>query len=350
MTASHSWWLFLSAVLAVCPGPLRADAFPSKPVRIVVPYPLSGPTDIRGTTRATRTYRMVAYHAPPPLTDILARLVAQAIEDGGRHEAMLDRQPGGATARGAAHVARSPADGHTLLLASDATMVINPGYFSSLDYEPSRDFVPVAPLATMPFVLVTGPGVPAENAQELMRWLKPRARDINYGSSGEGSTGHLAGELLRRMAGISAVHVPYNGGLAALNGLETGQVSMMFAALPLALPYLSRGNLKVVALAGGSRHALLPGLPTLAESGVPGFDVEGWYGVFAPARTPSAATIWLNERITGVFSHPVTRSQLAGLGLEAAVAPRGQFASRIRADGEKWIPVLRASRLSLDGA
>jgi tripartite-type tricarboxylate transporter receptor subunit TctC len=271
-------------------------------------------------------------------------MTAQAIRSGSRHGAVLERQPGGATTRGALAVARSAADGHTLLLASNATIVINPNYFYDVRYDPVRDFVLVAPLATMPFVLLANAGVPVDSVSKLTAWLKARPGEINYSSSSDGSTGHLAGELFRRMAGIDVVHVSYNGGLAALNGLATGQVSLMFAALPLALPYLGNEHFKPLGSAGSARLELLPELPTLAESGLPGFEVEAWYGVFAPTRTPPAARVWLSERISGYMGTETARTRLLELGLAPSVLSLSQFATRIHTESEKWAPVLRAAR------
>src|SRR5512134_377737 len=204
----------------------RADSFPARPVTIVVPYPISGPADIRGTSRMSRSYRMMAPHAPPAITDTLARIAERAIRSDTTQPVVLARQPGGQTTRGAMTVARAAADGHTLLLASNATIVLNPHYFHGVEYDPVRDFVLVAPLATMPFVLMVGAGLPMDDARGLIAWLKVRPGEINFGSSGDGSTGHLAGELFRRMAGVNIVHVSHNSGVSALNGLATGQVSL----------------------------------------------------------------------------------------------------------------------------
>jgi tripartite-type tricarboxylate transporter receptor subunit TctC len=328
-------------------GESGAQAFPARPVKIVVPYPISGPTDIRGASRITRTYRLIAQHAPPPITDMLARTAAAAISADSRHRAVLDRQPGAMTSRGALSVARAPADGHTLLLASNATIVINPSFFHGVAYDPIRDFELVAPLATMPFVLVVDPVLPVGTPRQLIDWLKRRPGEINFGSSGDGSTGFAAGELLRRLKGVEIVHIPYNGGMEALTGLTTGQVSMMFAALPLALPYVASGQLKALG-AGGARRALrLPELPTLAESGVAGFDVEGWYGIFARARTPTPATVWLREHIAAAMNEPATRDMYLGLGLEPVAGSVMQFATRINTEFEKWAPLLRAARMPL---
>lgn len=328
-----------------------AEPFPTKPVKIVVPFPISGPTDIRGTSRMTRTYRMIAQNAPPAISDSLARLAAQAIRLDSGHPVVLERQPGAITTRGASYVAKSPADGHTLLLASNATMVINPHFFEGVSYDPVRDLELVAPLATMPFVLLVRDSLPVDSPRTLVTWLRPRPGEVNYGSSGDGSTGHLAGELFRRMARVSVVHVSFNGGISALNGLSTRQVSLMFAALPLALAFIPSEHFRPLAVTSAKRSARLAGVPTLAESGLPDFELEGWYGLFAPAGSPSTANAWLRERIIPAVSEPATRAQLVALGLEPVAMPFEQFATRINTEYEKWAPVLRASRLPLkDGA
>lgn len=234
-----------------------------------------------------------------------------------------------------------------MLFASNATMVINPNYFYGVEYDPARDFVLVAPLATMPFVLLVRSDLTVETPQALINWLRPRPGEVNYGSSGDGSTGHLAGELFRRMARVNTVHVSFNGGVAALNGLAARQVSLMFAALPLVLAYFPNEYFRPLAITSPRRFERLPGLPTLAESGLPEFDLEGWYGLFAPAGSPPVATAWLRERISTAIADPATQMQLMALGLEPAAMPLEQFATRINTENEKWAPVLRASRLPL---
>jgi len=341
-------WL---GALALQSGAALAESFPTKPVKIVIPFPISGPTDIRGTSRMTRTYRMVAQNAPPAISDTLARIAAEAIRVDSVYPVALERQPGAITTRGASYVAKSPADGHTLLLASNATMVINPHFFHGANYDPVRDLQLIAPLATMPFVLLARSSLSVDSPQALIAWLRPRPGEINYGSSGDGSTGHLAGELFRRMARVNIVHVSYNGGIAALNGLSTHQVSVVFAAQPLALAFIPSDYFRPLAVTSLKRSERLPGLPTLAESGLPDYELEGWYGVFAPAGNPPAASAWLRERINAGFAEPATRMQLVALGLEPAAVPIEKFATRINTEYEKWAPVLRASRMPLkDGA
>jgi|SoiMethySBSTD1v2_1073268.scaffolds.fasta_scaffold00384_17 tripartite-type tricarboxylate transporter receptor subunit TctC len=324
-----------------------ADPFPEKPVKIVIPYPISGPTDIRGTTRITKTYKLIALNAPPAISDTLARLAGQAIGAASRHSVVLERQPGGVTTRGAKAVARARPDGYTLLLASNATMVINPHYFQGVEYEPVRDFVLVAPLAAMPFVLLAGSGVPVDTASRLVQWLKVRPGEVNYGSSGDGSVGHLAGELFRRATGVNIVHVSYNGGIAALSGLATEQISLVFAALPLALPYVPAGQFRALGITSRQRFALLPALPTLVETGLPELEVEAWFGLFGPARMPPSAAAWLNEQVAAQIADNGTRMQLLALGLDPAAGTRSQFATRIHSETERWAPVLRASRMPL---
>jgi tripartite-type tricarboxylate transporter receptor subunit TctC len=344
-------FLIVAALLGVCTGRAWAEPFPSRPVRIVVPYPVSGPTDIRGTSRMSRSYRMMASNAPPAISDALAHAAADSIRAHARQPVVLERQPGGVTTRGAISVARAAADGHTLLLASNATIVINPHYFPGVEYDPVHDFVLVAPLATMPFVLMAGPTVSVETPAALVRWLKSRPGEINYGSSGDGSTGHLAGELFRRMAGIHIVHASFNGGVAALTGLAQGQVSLMFAAAPLALAYLPSEHFRPIAVTGARRYERLPDVPTLAESGLAGYEIEGWYGLFAPAGSPPVANAWLRERISAAVAEPATRADFLKMGLEPATMSIEQFATRIHTERDRWAPVLRASRIPLkDGA
>lgn len=341
--------LALLGVLAAifCLNTARGEPYPAKPVKIVIPYPISGPTDIRGTSRMSRSYRLMAPNAPPAITDTLARIVEQAIRADTPYPVVLERQPGAATTRGALSVARATADGHTLLLASNATMVINPHFFHGVEYDPVRDFVLVAPLATMPFVLMANAGLPMEDVRGLTAWLKVRPGEINFGSSGDGSTGHLAGELFRRMARVNFVHVSYNSGVNALNGLATRQVSLMFAALPLTLIYFPSEHFRPLAVTSPRRSERLPDVPTIAESGVPGYEIEAWYGLFAPAGSPPVATAWLRAQIAGLFGSGTIQSYLRDLGLEPATMTLEQFATRINTELDKWAPLLRASRMPL---
>jgi tripartite-type tricarboxylate transporter receptor subunit TctC len=230
-------------------------------------------------------------------------------------------------------------------------MVINPHYFHGVEYDPVRDFVLVAPLATMPFVLMVNAGLPMEDVRGLTAWLKVRPGEINFGSSGDGSTGHLAGELFRRMTRVNFVHVSYNSGVNALNGLATRQVSLMFAALPLTLIYFPSEHFRPLAVTSPRRSERLPDVPTIAESGVPGYEIEAWYGMFAPVGSPPVATAWLRAQIAGLFGSRTIQSYLRGLGLEPATMTLEQFATRINTELDKWAPLLRASRMPLkDGA
>jgi len=336
ITTGLAWFSMLSAT---------AQEYPSRAVTLVVPYPISGPTDIRGSSRMTKTYKLMAANAPPAISDTLGRIAQQAIRAESRHPVNLERQPGGATTRGAQYVARSAADGHTLLLASNSTMVLTPHYAPDVGYDPTRDFELAAPLVNMPFVLMISAGLPLKTLDRLLSYVKVRPGEVNYGSSGEGSTGHLAGELLRRAAGLNMVHVPHNGGLAALNGLATGQTSLMFAALPLALPYIRNEHLRALAVASPRRTELLPDLPTLSESGMADVEIEAWYGIFAPNGTSPNVIRWLNDRIGESINDTATRGQLLMLGLEPVRAPLSQFATRIYAEGERWGPLLKSVRI-----
>lgn len=329
------------AVLAAWLPCADAQQFPSHPVRIVVPYPVSGPADIRGTSRLTRTYKLIAQNAPPAISDTLARMAADAIRYGTRQPVKLERQPGGATTTGATRVARGPADGHTLLLASNATLLIAPHYYLNVRYHETKDFILVAPLATMPFVLMVNSTLPVDDVKELVAWLKVRPGEINYGSSGDGSTGHIAGERFLRMTGLDAVHVSYNGGISALNAVATHHVSYMFAALPLALPYLENRYVRPLAVTTSTRLPELPRIPTVAESGMPGYEVEGWYGMFVAARTPARAVALLAEHIAAHMSAPDIQQRLREQGLQPVAASREQFATRINTEASETAAFLR---------
>ena len=346
MTGRFSVCLLTSAFCLGTPA-AWAQAFPEKPVKIVVPYSISGPTDVRGTSRMSRSYRMMASTAPPPISDTLARTAAIALQADSRQKVAFERQPGGATTRGAMTVAKAAADGHTLLLASNATIVINPNFFHGVEYEPSRDFVPVALLATMPFALMASSAVTAETPRELVKWLSVRPGEVNYASSGDGSTGQLAGELFRRVTGVNIVHVAYASGVAGLNGLATQQVSIMFAALPAVLMYHPSEHFRPLAVTSARRFERLPELPTLAEAGLPGYEMEGWFGLFAPAGSPPAANAWVRERVAATFAEPATRAELLNVGLNPPAMTFEQFATRINTERERWGPVLRAGRLPL---
>ena len=335
--------LLFAAILAS--AAVRAADYPSRSVTLVVPYPLSGPTDIRGAQRMTKTYKLMAANAPPAISDTLARVVQQAIRYESKFPVNLERQPGGATMRGAQYVARAPADGHTLLLASNETMVLTPNFVPDAGYDPLRDFELTAPLVTMPFVLMVSAGLPYKTLDKLIPYIKVRPGEINYGSSGDGSTGHLAGELFKRATGTDMVHVSYNGGLASLNALAISHTALMFAALPLALPYFSNEHLRTLAVAGARRTPLLPALPTLNEAGVPGVELAAWYGVFAPQGVSTNVIRWLSDHIRDGINDPATRNQLELLGLEVAQEPLSRFATRILGESDRWGPVLRAARL-----
>ena len=323
----------------------QAQEYPSRAVTLVVPYPLSGPTDIRGSSRMTKTYKLMAANAPPAISDTLSRIVQQTIRYESKHPVLLERQPGGATTRGAQHVARAAADGHTLLMASNETIVLTPHYAFDVGYDPTRNFELAAPLVEMPFVLMVSTGLPFKTFERLIFYIKVRPGEINYASSSDGSTGHLAGELLRRVAGLDMVHVSYNGGLAALNGVAKGHASLMFAALPLALPYLNSEHLRALAVASPRRAELLPQLQTLTESGIAGADVTGWFGVFAPNGVSPNVIRWLNERISESVNETSTRNALLVLGLEPVRGTLSDFATRVYTESERWGPLLKAARI-----
>lgn len=309
----------------------------------MVPYPLSGPTDVRGAARLTKLYKIMSENAPPSISDILARHVARALESEYAQPVKLSRKPGGNMTAGITYASGATPDGHTLLLGSNGSVVINPQFFPQGTTRADRDLVPVAPLATMTFVLTAHPSLPAESLPELLRWLRQRPGQVYFSSSGDGSTGHLAGELLKRLTRIDIVHAPFNGGYAALNGMVTGQVRLSSVALPAVLPFRESDRFTVIAQSGRQRHPRLADVPTFAEGGVPEFEVEAWFGVFTRAGAPQRVIDGLNA-VIGRSLEPVSFAQhLRANGLEVYNATADVFSGRIRADASRWAETIRVS-------
>ena len=310
---------------------------------MVIPYPLSGPSDIRGAARLTKLYKLMSENSPPAISDTLARHVARALEAEYRQPVKLSRKPGGNMTAGLGYVSGAVPDGHTLLLGSNGSVVINPQFFPQAAQRPDRELVPVAPLATMTFVLTTHPSLPAESLPELVRWLRQRPGQVYFSSSGDGSTGHLAGELFKRLTQVDIIHAPFNGGYAALNGMVTGQVRLSSVALPAVLPFLDSDRFTVIAQSGRQRHPRLADVPTFAEGGVPAFEVEAWFGVFTRVGAPQRVIDGLNA-VIGRSLEPVSVAQhLRANGLEVYNATADVFSGRIRADASRWAETIRVS-------
>jgi len=313
-----TFFMVLGATLG-CAG-ASAQNYPSKPIRLVVPYPPGGPLDI------------------------MARAIGQKLTEAWSQPVLVDNRAGAGGNIGAEMVAKSPADGYTLLMGAVATHAINPTLYGKLPYDPVKDFAPVALVAQVPNILVVNPSVPARSVNELIELARARPGYLNFGSGSTGSTGHLAGELFKTMAGVQMVHIPYKGGAPAMADLLAGQVQLMFDNLANALPNVRAGRLRALAVTTLARSPAMPDLPTIAESGLPGFDLTTWFGLMVPARTPPEIVAKLNGGIVRALNANDMRERLEKMGAEPPTNNTPErFAAFIRAEAAKYAKVVKDS-------
>jgi tripartite-type tricarboxylate transporter receptor subunit TctC len=301
-----------------------ADPFPTKPLRIVVPFPPGGPADI------------------------LARTVGDRIAPALGQPVVVDNRPGAGGNIGMELVAKAAPDGHTLALAPAGNLTVNPSLYRNVPYDVGRDFAPVTVIAAVPNVLVLNPQVPAKDLAELIAYAKANPGKLNFSSPGPGSGAHLAGELLKSSAGIDIVHVPYNGIAPAVTAVMAGEVQLMFAGAPSALPQVNGGKLRALGVASPKRMASAPALPTIAESGLPGFDVTSWYGIVAPAGTPPAVIERLQKEIARALDQPDVETKLTGIGAEPIANTSAEFAAMIRTETAKWGKIVKDANIRIE--
>ena len=275
-----------------------------------------------------------------PGPDVLARIVGQKLTDAWGQQVLVDQRPGAGGIIAADSVAKAPADGYTLLL-STGTYTTIPSLYAKVPYDFERDFAPVTLLAQLPFLLVAHPSVPAKNVQELIRLARARPGQLNYASSGNGTTAHLAGEMLKSMARIDIVHVPYKGTVPGVTDLVAGQVHIMFAIIQSSLPYVKAGRLKALAVSSPKRSSSAPEVPTISESGVPGYEFISWNGVHVPAATPRAIAGKLNTELLRTIALPDVKEKMFGLGMDVAGGTPEEFAALVKSDIAKWAKVIR---------
>jgi tripartite-type tricarboxylate transporter receptor subunit TctC len=301
--------------------------YPSKPIRLVVPYPPGGPLDTA------------------------ARALAERAKDG-LGTIVVENRAGAGGNIGVDHVAKSPADGYSLVIGAVATHAVNPWLFSKLPYDPVKDFAPITLVAHVPNVLVMTPQraqqLNVRSARDLIDYARANPGRLNYASGGNGSAGHMAGELMKSQARISAVHIPYAGAAPAQLGLLAGQTDFMFDNLASATAQIKAGRLIAFAVTTPQRAAGLPEVPTMSESGLPGFDVSTWFGVFAPAATPAAIITQLNQAFTAALRSPEMRERLARMGAEPAPMSPDQFAQLVKQELAKYEKVVKFSGARVD--
>ncbi len=310
----------LFAAVAVA-APSFAQNYPTKPVTIVVPYPPGGSADI------------------------LARTVGEQLGERLGQPVVVENRSGAGTAIGARLVADAAPDGYTLLLGTVSSQAINPA-MSKVGYDPVKDFVVLSPLASIPFVLVAHPAVPYDNVSQLIAAAKSDPGKLAFASAGSGTSNHLAGEMLANAAGLKLLHVPYRGSAPALVDVLAGHVPIMFDLQTTALPNVKAHKVKALAVTGPQRSPLLPDVPTMMESGLPGYEVSAWFGLFAPAKVPEPITARLSSTLSEILQQPQTRKRLQEIGAEPDTRTAPEFARYVESEAKKYADIVRASNLT----
>jgi tripartite-type tricarboxylate transporter receptor subunit TctC len=294
-----------------------------------------------------RAIHLIVPFAPGGGNDTVARLVGDGVTAELGQPVVVENRPGAGGVVGAEAVARAPADGYTLFLGGVGSHAINPNLHAHLGYDPIKDFAPITLVASAPLVLVVHPSVPAQSVRELVALAKAEPGRLNYASNGNGSSSHLAAVMFDTMTGVEMVHVPYKGLSPALTDLLSGQVQLMFSSVVAILPHVKAGRLRALAVSSPARMALLPDLPTIAESGVPGYQSSSWYGILAPAGTPPDVVKRLNAALVKVIAQPAFRDALAREGAEPVGNSPEAFGAFIKAEKERLGDVIRQARLPM---
>jgi tripartite-type tricarboxylate transporter receptor subunit TctC len=298
--------------------------FPAKTVRLVVPFPAGGPLDATG------------------------RAIAQKLTEAWGQSVVVDNRPGAGGNIGADLVAKSPPDGYTVVMGALSTHAVNPSLYPSMPYDAVKDFAPITLIAVTPNVLVVNPALPVKSVRELIAYAKANPNKLSFGSGSNGSAGHLAGELFKVETGTDLVHIPYKGAAPAMQALLAGDTQLMFDNLASAMPQVKAGKLRALAVTTAKRSSLVPELPTMAEAGVPGFDIATWFGLLAPAGTPKEVIAKWNADVVKILDSPEMREKLMAQGAEPTPTTPAQFAAFIAAELPKYARIVKSSRAKVD--
>ncbi len=296
-----------------------AETYPSKPLRVVITFPAGGPTDV------------------------IVRLITQRLTDEWGHPVIIDNRGGAGGIVGTEVVARAAPDGYTFLVGTAGGMTINPALHAKLSYDPFRDFTPVGMLVMNPQILIAHPSVAAKTVRELVQVAKDRPGQLNFGSAGSGTATHLGLELLKLSTGMQAVHVPYKGGAPALTDLIGGQIQLLWLSIPSVLPHVKAGRIRALAVSTLKRSASAPDVPTVAESGYPGFEYANWNALFAPAKTPQAHVRKINGRVVKALNEADIAQKLVAQGADPAPGSPEDLARYMRIDHERWKKVISSA-------
>ncbi|PIT81028.1 tripartite tricarboxylate transporter substrate binding protein [Limnohabitans sp. JirII-31] len=312
------------ALLGLATTSVQAQNYPNKPIRLIVPFPPGGGNDV------------------------IARLIAQKLSDRFVQQVVVDNKAGANGIVGLQALMQSPADGYTLAVAAAGPMAVNPSLYDKLPYDPTKDFSPITNLVNYPLLLVVHPSVPVKTTLDLVNLAKAKPQQLFFASPGSGNSGHLAGELFNTMAHVQTVHVPYKGQGPALADLLTGQVQMLYSSIPSVLPQVRSGQLNALAVGSAKRLPSLPDIPTIAESGVPGYEAYSWVGIVAPAKTPKAIVTRLNQEIVDILKQKDVAEKLNQQGALPVGDTPEQFAAYIKTEIDKWGAVVRAANIKAD--
>ncbi|MGZ8211791.1 MAG: Bug family tripartite tricarboxylate transporter substrate binding protein [Burkholderiales bacterium] len=295
------------------------------------------------TPYPARAIRFIVPFTPGGSGDIFARPVAQKMSEAMGQQVVVENRPGSGGVIGTEAAAKAAPDGYTIMMGLTANVAVNPSLYPKLPYDPLRDFAPVTLVAAAPYVLVVPPSLPARNVKELIALARPKPGDLAYASLGSGSMGHLSGELFASMAGVKLLHVPYKTLGQLIPDLISGQVQLFFLGVASAQPHVRSGKLRAVAVSGAKRSPALPQVPTVSESGVKGFEVTGWYGVFVPAGTPPELIARLHKEIVRALAMPDVRERLSSEGAELVGNSPREFDAFVRSELVKWAKVVKLS-------
>jgi len=314
----------LATAMALPVSAQAPGAYPNRPVKLVVPFPPGGPLDIAG------------------------RAIADRLSQAWGQSVVVDNRPGAGGNIGADLVAKSPPDGYTILMGALSTHAVNPSLYAKMPYDAVKDFAPITLVAVTPNVLVVNTALPVSSAKEFIAYAKANSGRLAFGSGSNGSAGHLAGELFKVETGTEIIHVPYKGGAPATQALLAGDTQFMFDNLANAMPQVKAGKLKALAVTTAERSKLAPDLPTMAEAGLPGFDISTWFGLFAPAGTPRDIIAKWNVEITKILNSPEMRERLVAQGAEPAPMTPDQFAAFVQSEIPKYARIVKASGAKVD--
>jgi tripartite-type tricarboxylate transporter receptor subunit TctC len=309
----------LGAVAWSVKSEAATSAYPTKAIRFIVPY------------------------TPGSSGDIFARAISQKMSEAWGQPVIIDNRGGSGGMMGSEMAAKAPSDGHTLMLGGTSNIAINPALYSKLPYDPVRDFVPVTLVASSPYVMIVNPSVPARTVPEFIALAKARPGQLNYASTGSGSTVHLTAELFASMAGVKLVHVPYKNQSGRIVDVMAGEVQMMFAGTVLVQPHMKTGRVRALGITSAKRSPLMPDLPTIAESGLKGFESDGWFGVFVPAGTSRAIVMQLNAEIVRALKSPEMGERFAREGAELFGNSPEEFAAFVKNESAKWSRAVKMS-------